>query len=292
MVRVIKSIAELRQWRRQIASPHHTIGFVPTMGALHQGHLYLNTLSKQQCQTTVASIFVNPLQFGKHEDLNKYPRPIERDLELLQEKGVDVCFLPLEEEMYPKGRDGQSTIVSIKGIDNQPESAKRPGHFDGVATVVTKLFHLVQPTKAFFGQKDAMQCIVIKNMVKELNFDIDVVIGNTVRESDGLAMSSRNVYLSSEQRKWAPQMYKGLQAMQKAYATQHITSIAQLKQIYEKTVLVNEKAKKYIELDYISVADKETGLEFTTDKIDPSKGALVSTVIRMGSTRLLDNIFL
>ena len=203
-MQVVESIARLRELRRHLAAP---VGFVPTMGYLHQGHLALVRQARNENSTVVASIFVNPTQFGPSEDLSSYPRDLDRDLKLLDEEKTDVVFVPSNTEMYPPLF---SSWVDVERVTERLEGASRPGHFRGVATVVAKLFNIVQPTRAYFGQKDAQQAIVIQRMVADLNMDLEIVLVPTVRENDGLAMSSRNIYLNSEERRAATILFKAL----------------------------------------------------------------------------------
>ena len=207
----IESVAEMKAVCREITRSGRTLGFVPTMGALHEGHASLVRASKAQCQATVVSIFVNPLQFGPTEDLDKYPRAMERDSKLLQELGVDVLYAPTAGEMYPPGA---TTYVEVSGISDRLDGASRPGHFRGVATVVAKLFDIVRPDRAFFGQKDAAQVAVLRRMVRDLDMDVEVVVCPIVREKDGLAMSSRNAYLNPTERKQALVLNRALMRMQ------------------------------------------------------------------------------
>src|ERR1035441_5820762 len=198
---------------RQVTRNGKTLGFVPTMGALHEGHLSLVRASKARCDVTAVSIFVNPLQFGPAEDLDKYPRTMERDTALLEQLGADLLFTPGVEEMYPPGAQ---TYVLVEGLSNKLDGASRPGHFRGVATVVAKLFEVVRPDFAFFGQKDAAQVAVLRKLVNDLDMDVEVVVCPIVREKDGLAMSSRNAYLTSEQRQQATVLYRSLLRVQAA----------------------------------------------------------------------------
>src|SRR5271166_4281449 len=199
--------------RRQAMRAGKTLGFVPTMGALHEGHLSLVRASKSRCDVTAVSIFVNPLQFGPAEDLDKYPRNWERDARLLDELGVDLLFVPGVDEMYPRG---SRTYVLVEDLSDKLDGASRPGHFRGVATVVAKLFEIVRPDCAFFGQKDAAQVAVLRKMVSDLNFDVEMVVCPIVRENDGLAMSSRNAYLTPEQRQQALVLHGSLMRVQAA----------------------------------------------------------------------------
>ena len=197
---------------REITRQGRTLGFVPTMGALHEGHASLVRASKAQCQATAVSIFVNPLQFGPTEDLDKYPRTMERDSKLLQELGVDVLYAPTASEMYPAGA---TTYVEVSGISDRLDGGSRPGHFRGVATVVAKLFEIVRPDRAFFGQKDAAQVAVLRRMVRDLDMDVELVVCPIVREKDGLAMSSRNRYLSADERRQALVLNRSLMRVQR-----------------------------------------------------------------------------
>jgi pantoate--beta-alanine ligase len=227
-LKVLRSIGEVRRERQLLTDNGiRTIGFVPTMGALHTGHLELAKHSLQGTQATFVSIFVNPTQFLPHEDLNKYPRQLERDLQLLTEHNVPYVFCPSVDEMYPTASPlpPHKTYVSIENIDKDVlEAQSRPGHFRGVATVVTKLFNIVQPTHAYFGQKDGIQCIVIQRMIRELNFPVSMQTVPTLRAEDGLALSSRNVYLSAEERKLAPIIYQSLQRIEKHWESNESTA--------------------------------------------------------------------
>lgn len=250
------------------------------MGALHEGHLSLVRSARSQCDFVVASIFVNPLQFGPNEDLAKYPRPFERDRQLLEAEKVDLLFAPDAETMYS---EGAATYVDITGLTETLEGATRPGHFRGVTTVVSKLFHIVQPDFAFFGQKDAQQATIIRKMVRDLNFPIQIVVCPIVREKDGLAMSSRNVYLAPEQRKQASVLYRALTRIQMLADTGESSASALVEA--GKQVVAEERG---VRLDYLAVVDIETLLPL--DNI--SHGALVPIAGYVGSTRLIDNIVL
>jgi len=250
------------------------------MGYLHEGHLSLVRRAKAECGAAAVSIFVNPTQFGPNEDLARYPRDLERDLALLSELGTDLVFVPSVEEMYPKGF---STSVEVTDVTERLEGAARPGHFRGVATVVCKLLNIAQATRAYFGQKDAQQCVVIRTMVRDLNIPTEIVISPTIREADGLAMSSRNVYLSPAERSAAPVLYRALTAAQQRYA-QGERSAAVLRS--EMQALID--AEPLAKVDYISVADPWTLHEL--ERIE--EGALISLAVRFGSTRLIDNLLL
>jgi pantoate--beta-alanine ligase len=255
-----------------------TLGFVPTMGALHEGHLSLVRASKARCDVTAVSIFVNPLQFGPAEDLGKYPRTMERDTALLEQLGADLLFTPAVEEMYlPRAQ----TYVLVEDLSNKLDGASRPGHFRGVATVVAKLFEIVRPDLAFFGQKDAAQVAVLRKLVNDLDMDVEVVVCPIVREKDGLAMSSRNAYLTSEQRQQASVLYRSLLRVQAAVDRGERDS-AKLIEI-GKQVIAQEAGVK---LDYFAIVDRDT-----LDPVaDVSHCALVAVAAYIGSTRLIDNI--
>jgi pantoate--beta-alanine ligase len=274
-MKIVKTIAELRDLRPKLAKP---LGFVPTMGYLHEGHLELVRRARAENQTVAVSIFVNPTQFGPHEDFKQYPRDPERDLALLAKEGTDLVFMPSAEEMYPPNFD---SWVEVGKLAERLEGAARPGHFRGVATVVAKLFNLVRPDKAYFGQKDAQQLSVIKKMTADLDMGIEVVAVPTVREPDGLAMSSRNTYLSAEERKQAAVLYQSLKLAQKLYADGEKDAKAIIGQM---TALIGQQPLAKIE--YISIADAETLDEL--DKIKPP--ALISMAVRFGKTRLIDNV--
>jgi pantoate--beta-alanine ligase len=277
MMKVFETIAGMREFRRQLAGP---VGFVPTMGYLHEGHISLVKRAKEENASVVVSIFVNPTQFGPKEDFKNYPRNIERDLARL-EPFTDAVFMPSASEMYP---DKYHTWVEVKGITGQLEGAARPGHFRGVGTVVTKLFNIVQPARAYFGQKDAQQLLVIKKMSADLNMNLEVVACPTVREADGLAMSSRNTYLTPEQRRAAPVLYKALTLARDTWSkgVKDAGKIRQeMKELIEKEPLAN--------IVYISIADVVTLKEYLHRMRKP---ALVSLAVKIGQTRLIDNIIL
>jgi pantoate--beta-alanine ligase len=276
-MQVVKSIAGLRELRRQFSG---SVGFVPTMGYLHQGHLALVRQARNENSTVVASIFVNPTQFAPNEDLASYPRDLERDLKLLDEEDTDVVFIPRDEEMYPPAF---STWVDVEKVTERLEEASRPGHFRGVATVVAKLFNIVQPTRAYFGQKDAQQAIVIKRMVADLNMDLEIVVVPTVRENDGLAMSSRNTYLNPEERQAATILFKALTLAKELWrgGERDADRIRrQMASLIQKEPLA--------EIDYVSIGDAGTLEEL--EVIDRS--ALASLAVRIGKARLIDNMLL
>jgi pantoate--beta-alanine ligase len=274
-MQVVKTISEIRASRQKLSG---SVGFVPTMGYLHEGHLALVKQARIENSAVIVSIYVNPTQFGPREDFGAYPRDLDRDLELLRGEGVDIVFVPSDDEMYPPEF---SSRVDVEKITERLEGASRPWHFRGVATVVAKLFNIVQPTKAYFGQKDAQQAVVIKRMVADLNMRIEIVVVPTVRESDGLAMSSRNIYLSPEERQAATILFKAL------------TLARQLRKGGEKdagkirrqmTSLIQKEP--LAQIDYVSIADAETLEELNL--ID--RPTLASLAVRIGKTRLIDNM--
>src|SRR6201989_2810316 len=213
-MQVLSTVREMRAASRAVRGGGKSLGLVPTMGALHSGHIVLVRAARTQCDVVAASIFVNPKQFGPNEDFAKYPRTFEKDCELLESEGVALVFAPQPEEMYP---EGASTFVEVEGVGDRLDGRSRPGHFRGVATVVAKLFHIAAPDKAFFGQKDAAQVAVLRRMVRDLNFDLEMVVCSTVREADGLALSSRNRYLSTEERTRALVLSRALNAISATY---------------------------------------------------------------------------
>ncbi len=256
------------------------IGLVPTMGYLHDGHLSLAKRARDECKGVVASIFVNPTQFAPNEDLAKYPRDLEKDLRLLESVGTDVAWTPTPEIMYPHG---YQTWVEVAEISRPLEGAQRPGHFRGVATVVSKLFNAVRPTKAYFGQKDAQQAAVIRQMTRDLNFPIEIVVCPIIREPDGLAMSSRNVYLGPEERQAATVLYRALSGAKAAYENGD-RSAEDLRRIMRETLDSEPLART----QYVSCADYETlgELEQVSGK------TLLSMAVVFGKTRLIDNVVL
>ena len=274
---IITTIAEFRAARATFP----TLGLVPTMGFLHEGHLSLVQRARADCGATAVSIFVNPTQFGPGEDLVRYPRDLDRDLRLLNNVGADLVFIPEVEEVYPSGF---STYVTVEGVTTGLEGGLRPGHFRGVATVVCKLLNIAQANKAFFGQKDAQQSVVIRQMVRDLAISTEIVIVPTMRESDGLAMSSRNVYLSLEDRHAASVLFRALRAAEQRYAAGEHNAEA-LRDAVRATLASEPRGIP----DYISCADPRTLVEL--DTID-ERGALLSLAVRFGKTRLLDNVLL
>ncbi len=273
----IETIAVFRQARARFGR----LGLVPTMGYLHEGHLRLVRQARAEGGVVAVSIFVNPTQFGPREDLSRYPRDLERDLRRLREEKVDLVFVPSVAEIYP---NGFSTFVDVRDVTEMLEGAARPGHFQGVATVVCKLFNIVQPTKAYFGQKDAQQTVVVRKMARDLDMPLDVVVAPTMREPDGLAMSSRNVYLSAEQRRAATVLYRALLAAGERYAAGERDAEA-LRQAMHAVL----NAEPLADPEYISVADALTLREL--DHVGAA-GALCSLAVRFGTTRLIDNMML
>ncbi|MGH9586895.1 MAG: pantoate--beta-alanine ligase [Acidobacteriaceae bacterium] len=276
-MQIVLTIAETRAAVSALRTGERSIGFVPTMGALHEGHLSLVRAAKAVCDVVVVSIFVNPTQFAPNEDFAKYPRTFEADCAALQREGVDVVFAPTAEEMYGSGA---RTFVDFEGVSDRLDGASRPGHFRGVATVVAKLFHIVGPDKAFFGQKDAAQVAVLKKMVRDLNFPVELVVCPIVREPDGLAMSSRNRYLSAEDRRRALVLHRALDEALRL-AKSGVTAAADLIAAAE-AVLATEPT---VRVDYCRVVDPDT-LE---DLADVSGGALIAVAAFVGTTRLIDN---
>src|SRR5271170_1411651 len=279
-MKVCKTISETRAACGDVRVNRKRIGLVPTMGALHDGHLSLVRAARAQCDAVVVSIFVNPTQFGPAEDLSKYPRTFDQDCRLLEKEGVEVLFAPPVEEMYPSGA---VVWVLVEGLSEKLDGRSRPGHFCGVATVVAKLFHIVEPDAAFFGQKDAAQLAVIRRMVRDLNFPVEIVACPIVREADGLAMSSRNAYLNREEHGRALVLQRALQEVRLQFqAGQRSASelISAGKEVFAR--------EPQIRLDYFEIVDPET--------LDPVEGiwqkTLVAVAAYVGTTRLIDNVLL
>lgn len=271
----VTTISELRTARAELPEP---VGLVPTMGYLHAGHLSLVRRARTECAGVVASIFVNPTQFGPSEDLDAYPRDIPRDLQLLEAQGVDLVWMPTPDVMYPP--DFQ-TWVTVEEVAQPLEGEMRPGHFRGVTTIVAKLFNSVQPQKAYFGQKDAQQAVVIQQMVRDLNFPIEIVVCPTVREPDGLAISSRNVYLDAQERRASTVLFKALNAARAAFESGE-RDAHRLRQIMSDALAGEPLAHP----QYVSCAHPETlqELEIANDR------ALLSMAVFIGETRLIDNM--
>ncbi len=276
-MRITADLDEIRSIRRSLKG---TLGLVPTMGALHQGHLSLVSRAKSECAFVAVSIFVNPAQFGPNEDLKSYPRDLDSDLAQLRRMNVDLVWTPAPESVYP---EGFQTWVMVEEVSAPLEGRSRPGHFRGVATVVAKLFNVVQPDKAYFGQKDAQQVAVIKRMVDDLGFPVKVIVCPIMREADGLAMSSRNLYLNREERRAATVLYRALIAAQARYEAGERTAEA-LRVTMREIIDAEPLARQ----DYVSAADPATlaELQHVGDKV------LLSLAVRIGKTRLIDNIIL
>jgi pantoate--beta-alanine ligase len=277
---VIRTIHEMRSASRAARVAGKCLGLVPTMGALHEGHLSLVRAAKEQCDAVAVSIFVNPLQFGPQENFAKYPRTFERDCELLEKEAVDFLFAPAAEEMFPPRA---VTYVTVEGLSEKLCGRSRPGHFRGVTTVVSKLFHIVEPDAAFFGQKDAAQATIIRRMVRDLNFPVEIVVGPIVREPDGLAMSSRNAYLGPQQRRAALVLFRALTEVRNRFDQGERNAgklIAAGKQEF--------RTEPAVRLDYLEIVDPET-LE---PRLSVSDRSLIAVAGFVGSTRLIDNITL
>jgi pantoate--beta-alanine ligase len=279
---IISRIPRMKSLGRELRADGRRIGFVPTMGSLHEGHLSLMSRARDMCDTVIASVFVNPAQFGPSEDFARYPRDLARDAELAFTRGVDFIFAPAAEDMYP---EGFAAFVAVEGLSEKLEGASRPGHFRGVTTVVNKLFNIVHPNFAFFGRKDAQQVIVIKRMVHDLSMDVEIVVGPTVREEDGLALSSRNLYLSREERKAATVLRRALERCLTLYNSGERDSarlMASMRPVIDAEPLAG--------IDYIAFTD--------CDRLDPVETVagpaptLVSLAVFIGRTRLIDKIVL
>jgi pantoate--beta-alanine ligase len=276
-MKTIISLSELHATRRDLPGP---VGLVPTMGFLHAGHISLVQRARGECASVVVSIFVNPTQFGPGEDLAKYPRDLPHDLALLDAAGADLVWTPMPEIVYPPGFQ---TWVEVADLTKGLEGEVRPGHFRGVTTVVAKLFNGVRPDRAYFGQKDAQQAAVIRRMARDLDFPVEIVVCPTVREADGLAMSSRNTYLQAEERQAATVLFRALSAAKSAYERCE-RDAETLRRIMREAVTVEPLAR----LQYVSCADYET-----LEELETVKGkALLSMAVYLGKTRLIDNVIL
>jgi len=276
-MKIVSALPDLRAIRTALPG---AFGLVPTMGALHEGHLALVRRARAECDHVGVSLFVNATQFGPNEDLSQYPRPLERDLQLLDSLGVDVAWTPAPDTVYPPNFQ---TWVTVEEVTKPLEGKARPGHFRGVATMVAKLFNAFTPDRAYFGQKDAQQVVVIKQMARDLNFPVEVVVCPTVREPDGLALSSRNVYLNPEERQAATVLYRALSAAKRDFGSgQRDAEI--LRARMSSAIAAEPLARE----EYVSVADPETLAELETIE----QGALLSMAVRIGKTRLIDNVLL
>jgi pantoate--beta-alanine ligase len=276
-VRTVTRVAAVREWRQSLEGP---MGLVPTMGYLHAGHASLVARARAECSHVAASVFVNPAQFGPAEDLARYPRDLPRDQELLREAGCDLLFAPDAAEIY---RPGFETSVDVGSVSSPVEGERRPGHFRGVATVVLKLFGIFQPERAYFGQKDAQQLAVIRRMVQDLDVPVEVVGCPTVREADGLAMSSRNAYLTPEERRAAPVLYRALLHARGLWESGERDPDA-----LRATMLEVLRAEPRARVDYVSAADPATFQEL----VSPSAPAVLSMAVFIGKARLIDNVVL
>jgi pantoate--beta-alanine ligase len=277
---ILNTIQETRSYCHGARRDGKRLGLVPTMGALHAGHMSLVHAARGQCGVVVVSIFVNPLQFGPQEDFSRYPRDLERDRRLLEEEGVDLLFVPSADEMYPQGA---AAYVTVEGLSERLCGRSRPGHFRGVTTVVSKLFHIVEPDLAFFGQKDAAQAAIIRRMVRDLNFPVEIVVCPIVREADGLAMSSRNAYLDAQQRKSALVLYRSLMAAQKRFESGERKSVHLVEAGRE--VFAQEPS---VRLDYFEIVDPGT-----LEPVETIAGrVLVAVAAYVGTTRIIDNLVL
>lgn len=279
-MRIVARVSEMKEVVAELKAQQRVIGFVPTMGFLHEGHLSLVRQSRRSADITVVSIFVNPLQFGPREDFKEYPRDFERDAGLLEAEGVDFLFYPEASEMYPQGF---RTMVEVTGLQDKLCGRSRPGHFKGVATVVLKLFNIVQPNIAFFGQKDAQQAILLKRMVRDLNLDVNLRVLPIVRESDGLALSSRNAYLNRDERQAALVLSQSLAEARRMFdggERRAATMIARMRELISQEPLAR--------IDYIEIVDLE--------ELDPvetiDRNVLVALAVAIGKTRLIDNTIL
>jgi pantoate--beta-alanine ligase len=279
MPKLFKKIKEIRSFLKELRcnGSNLSVGFVPTMGYLHKGHMELIKLSKLQNEITVVSIYVNPLQFGAGEDYERYPRDLERDLAMCEEAGVDVVFAPEDQEMYP---ELPKVKIDIPGLTDRLEGAYRPGHFNGVAIVVLKLLHIVQPDRAYFGEKDYQQLKVVERLVKDLSLPVEIVPVPTVREEDGLACSSRNVYLSPEERQSASAIYKSFLLAQKLFQSGN-TDANLLKEAIKDFLLKHPHVRK---IDYVEITDEELN---PVEEV--KEGDRILVALYVGNTRLIDN---
>ena len=280
-VKICATIPDARAAGRAAGANSKRLGLVPTMGALHEGHLSLVRAAKAQCDAVAVSIFVNPTQFGPTEDLAKYPRQFERDRALLEKEGVDILFAPSVDEMY---RKGEATWVMVEGLSGKLDGRSRPGHFRGVTTVVAKLFHILEPDVAFFGQKDAAQVAIIRRFVRDLNFPVEIAVCPIVREPDGLAMSSRNAYLNPEERQHALVLQRSLREVEKQF---HAGETRAPRLIAAARRIIAQEPQ--VRLDYFEIVDPDTLEPIEQTSQQP---ALVAVAAYVGATRLIDNVLL
>ncbi len=279
-MKIINDIDKMKTYARIMKKENKLVGLVPTMGYLHEGHLSIIRAARNQSDIVIVSIFVNPVQFGPDEDFEKYPRDIKKDEELLKECGVDIIFYPKKEDMYP---EGFSTYVDVEKMTENLCGKSRPGHFRGVTTVVMKLFEIIKPDIAYFGQKDAQQAYVVKKMIEDLNMDITMKIMPIIREEDGLAMSSRNIYLTKPERKDTPLLYESLKLAEGLIGSGEISPKKIIKKMRD---LLSEKPS--LKIDYISIVDTKSLREVTTVEGE----VLIAIAVFIGKTRLIDNIIL
>ncbi len=270
----------MKELARQARTESRIVGLVPTMGALHSGHLSLVERARRECSPVIASIFVNPKQFGPNEDFSKYPRALDSDTKMLEQAGVDSVFVPEPTEIYP---NGFSTYVQVEGLSDKLEGRSRPGHFRGVTTVVMKLLQIVQPNFAYFGRKDAQQSRIITQMARDLNLDTEIVVCPPVRESDGLALSSRNVYLNADERKAATVLYRALGAARSELAA-GVRDALQLQSVLQRTL----GAERHARVDYAEIVDAES----FEPVVRVSKPSYILLAVFIGKTRLIDNLYI
>ena len=281
-MKIITSISDMQRIADALRREGKRISVVPTMGFLHEGHLSLMRIAKEKSDVVIMTIFVNPTQFAPNEDFSKYPRDLERDMRLIESAGREILFTPSEKDMYP---ENYVTFVNVERITGVLEGKSRPTHFRGVTTVVAKLFNITKPHVAVFGQKDAQQAVVLKQMARDLNFDVDIIVAPIVREADGLAMSSRNVYLSTSERKSAPVLYRSLQHA-KQLVEQSERNCRTIIEAMTKMITTEPSAQ----IDYISIADSTALNELSTLK--KGDAVLISVAVHFDTTRLIDNIII
>ena len=279
-MQTIRPLADMTRWSREVIASGKTLALVPTMGYFHEGHLSLMRMASRLADYVVVSLFVNSLQFGPNEDLSRYPRDLERDSRMAENEKVDILFMPTDKVMYSPGFNSQ---VRVKGITDTLCGRQRPGHFEGVTTVVAKLFNIIKPQYAVFGQKDFQQLSVIQKMVRDLNWDLEIIAHPIVREDDGLAMSSRNMYLSTEERIKALCLYNAIEHAKARFA-EGLTDSGQLKSDIRDIILDNSG----VSIDYISVVDKNN----LSDKEVIDSNSVLALAVRVGGTRLIDNCFM
>ncbi len=278
-MRIIASLTEIQKVAESLRQQGKTIAVVPTMGFLHEGHASLIRIARAKADAVITTIFVNPTQFAPNEDFNRYPRDLERDIHTASAAGSDILFTPSAEVMYPAG---YRTMVVVEELSARLEGSFRPTHFRGVTTVVAKLFHLTKPNYAVFGQKDAQQVVIVKKMVADLNFDLEIIVGPTIRENDGLAMSSRNVYLTESERRQATVLRRALQ-LGESKINAGEREVELVLGAMQELILAEPAAK----IDYVSIADPETLEECS--RLRSGREVLISLAVRFGSTRLIDN---